>query len=456
MKIVIALKQVPARDSVLRVDQSANWIGEDDLSFEVNEPGAYALEEGLDLKAKHGGEVDVLCAGPARATQAIREALAKGADRAIHVEHDGLASLDPLQVASLLADAIRPEAADLILAGLQSDDLGYGQTGVILAELLGIPHSTIVMGMEKIDSGIRIKRELENGWFQHVEMPLPALVTVQSGIKRLERAYAVEHPLLRDYTADGYTIALKQLIEKVKPLVVLFPHTYQVRDFAPKLATALGSMLVSDVISQRVEDGQLILTRQLFQGRLNVDIGFSGAPPYLASLQAGAHAADQVEAGTCEVETFTPELSPNQIRTRPAQPFREAQRAVDLASAERIVCAGRGIQEAENIPLVQRLADALGAELAASRPVCDSGWLPAERQVGSSGQTVAPKLYIAVGVSGAIQNLVGMKGSKTIVAVNKDAAAPIFEIADYGIVGDLFEVVPALADEIRKQTEGDS
>jgi electron transfer flavoprotein alpha subunit len=273
---------------------------------------------------------------------------------------------------------------------------------------------------------------------------------------RLERAYAVDHPLLRDYTADGYTLALKQLIEKVQPLVVLFPHTYQVRDFAPKLATALGSVLVSDVVSYRAENGQLILTRQLFQGRLNVDIGFSGAPPYLASIQAGAHAAEQVEAGTCKVETFTPELSPNQIRTRPAPPFREAQRAVDLASAERIVCAGRGIQGAENIPLVQRLADALGAELAASRPVCDSGWLPAERQVGSSGQTVAPKLYIAVGVSGAIQHLVGMKGSKTIVAINKDATAPIFEIADYGIVGDLFEVVPALADEIRKQTQGDA
>ena len=271
--------------------------------------------------------------------------------------------------------------------------------------------------------------------------------------KRLERAYAVDHPLLREYTADGYSIALRQLIEKVKPLVVLFPHTYQVRDFAPKLATALGRVLVSDVISHRVEDGQLILTRQLFQGRLNADIGFSGAPPYLASLQAGAQSADQIEAGACAVETFTPELSPDQIRTRPAPRFRESQREVDLASAERIVCAGRGVQGAENIPLVQRLAEALGAELAASRPVCDNGWLPADRQVGSSGQTVAPKLYVAVGVSGAIQHLVGMKGSKTIVAVNKDASAPIFEIADYGIVGDLFDVVPALAEEIRKQAQ---
>jgi electron transfer flavoprotein beta subunit len=188
MKIVIALKQVPARDSVLHLAPSSNWISEDDLSFEVNEPDAYALEEGLELKAKHGGEVVVLCAGPARAAQAIREALAKGADLGIHVEHDGLAALDPFQVAGLLADAVRPEAPDLILAGLQSDDLGYGQTGVILAELLGIPHSTIVMGVEKIESGIRVKRELENGWFQHVEMPLPALVTVQSGIKRLRYA----------------------------------------------------------------------------------------------------------------------------------------------------------------------------------------------------------------------------------------------------------------------------
>jgi electron transfer flavoprotein beta subunit len=188
MKIVIALKQVPARDSVLHLDSSANWVIETDLSFEVNEPDAYALEEGLELKAKHGGEVVVLCAGPARAAQAIREALAKGADRAIHLEHEDLAALDPLQVARLLAGPIKQEAPDLILTGLQSEDLGYGQTGVILAEILGLPHSTIVMGVEKIDSGIRVKRELENGWFQHVEMPLPALVTVQSGIKRLRYA----------------------------------------------------------------------------------------------------------------------------------------------------------------------------------------------------------------------------------------------------------------------------
>ncbi len=291
------------------------------------------------------------------------------------------------------------------------------------------------------------------------QMNLPAQAAVigdagELAGKRLDHAYAVNHPLLQEYTADGYTVALRQLIEEVKPALILFPHTYQVRDFAPKLATRLGSVLASDVISHRVESGRLVLTRQLFQGKLNADFRFTGEPPHLVSLQAGAYSAERLEAGSCDVENFTPNLSEADIRMRPDPPFRESQRTVDLASAERIVCAGRGIQSADNIPLVQRLAEALGAELAASRPVCDSGWLPPERQVGSSGQTVSPKLYLAVGVSGAIQHLVGMKGSKTIVAVNKDASAPIFEIADYGIVGDLFEVIPALTEEIPKQTAG--
>jgi len=283
--------------------------------------------------------------------------------------------------------------------------------------------------------------------------PVQAAVIGEAGelvSKQLERAYAVEHALVGEYTADGYALAFRQLIESCKPRLVLLPHTYQARDFAPKLATALERVLVSDVIGHRVEDGELILVRQLFQGKLNVDLGFNGEPPHLASVQAGAYRSDQVVSGSCPVEKFTPQLAPDQIRTRPAAPFRESQRAVDLAAAERIVCVGRGIKEAANMPLVQQLAEALGAELAASRPICDNGWLAPERQVGSSGQTVAPKLYIAVGVSGAIQHLVGMKGSKTIVAINKDAEAPIFEVADYGIVGDLFEVVPALSEEIRK------
>ena len=188
MKIIVSIKQAPARDSLLRIDSAGTWIQEDDLSFEINEPDAYALEEALQLKEKNGGEVIALCAGPARAAQTIREALAKGADRAIHIEEENLRALDPLAVASLMAKAVAPEKPDLILTGLQSDDVGYGQTGVILAELLGLPHATLIMQVEKVDGGIRVKRELEDGWFQHVEMPLPALLTIQSGISKLRYA----------------------------------------------------------------------------------------------------------------------------------------------------------------------------------------------------------------------------------------------------------------------------
>ena len=268
--------------------------------------------------------------------------------------------------------------------------------------------------------------------------------------KQLARVHAVEHGLLKDYTPDGYTAALRLLIATAKPRLVLFPHTYEVRDYAPKLATSLERILVSDVVSHRVESGELVLVRQLFQGKLNVDVRFASEPPCFASVQAGAYRADKVMAGSAAVEKFTPEIAATAIRTKPQELFRESQRAVDLTGAAIIVSVGRGIKEAENIPIVQKLADVLGAELAASRPICDSGWLPMERQVGSSGQTVSPKLYLAVGISGAIQHLVGMKGSKTIVAINKDPEAPIFEVADYGIVGDLFQVVPALVEEIRK------
>jgi electron transfer flavoprotein alpha subunit len=262
--------------------------------------------------------------------------------------------------------------------------------------------------------------------------------------KKLEKVYAVEHELLKDYTPDGYTIALRQLIAQIKPNLVLLPHTYQVRDFLPKLATSLERVAVSDVISHRLDAGQLVLVRQLFQGKVNVDVRFAGDPPHFASLQAGAYRADQLADGSASVEKFAPQIAPGETRTRPQDLFRESARAVDLSAANIIVSVGRGIKEAENIALVQKLADALGAELAASRPICDAGWLPMERQVGSSGQTVAPKLYLAVGISGAIQHLVGMKGSRTVVAINKDANAPIFEIADYGIVGDLFQIVPEL------------
>jgi electron transfer flavoprotein alpha subunit len=223
-----------------------------------------------------------------------------------------------------------------------------------------------------------------------------------------------------------------------------------VRDFLPKLATFHHRVAVSDATAHRIDNGRLILARQLFQGKVNADIRLAGEGPHFASLQAGAYRADQVAGGAASVEVFRPSIAGTQIRTAPEEPFRESQRAVDLTAAEIIVSVGRGIKEADNIALVQKLADALGGELAASRPICDAGWLPMDRQVGSSGQTVAPKLYLAVGISGAIQHLVGMKGSRIVVAINKDADAPIFEVADYGIVGDLFEVVPELIAAVGK------
>jgi electron transfer flavoprotein alpha subunit len=277
-----------------------------------------------------------------------------------------------------------------------------------------------------------------------------AELAAEAATKKLAKVYAVEHDLLKDYTADAFAAAVEALVRKVNPTLVLFPHTYQVRDFAPKVATRFNQVLVSDVISARFEAGSPVFVRLLFQGKLNGDVRLSGAGPHFASVQAGAYRADTIESGSGVVEPFAPPLDASKIRQQPEAPFRESARAVDLTAADIIVSVGRGIKEKDNIPVVEALAKVLGAELAASRPICDAGWLPMERQVGSSGQTVAPKVYIAVGISGAIQHLVGMKGAKTIVAINKDANAPIFEVADYGIVGDLFEVVPALVEEAKK------
>ena len=257
----------------------------------------------------------------------------------------------------------------------------------------------------------------------------------------------VDHALLADYTPDAFTLALQQLVENESPTQVVLPHTYQVRDYAPALAARLGQVLISDVV--QIADGP-VFTRQLMQGRLNGEYKATGAGPCFVSVQAGAFRAESTEASApAPIEVFAPTIDAAQIRTKPGKPFRGSSQTVDLGSAQLIVSVGRGIKEAENLPLVEALATALGAELAASRPICDNGWLPMERQVGSSGQTVAPKLYLAVGISGAIQHLVGMKGAQCIVAINKDPDAPIFEVADYGIVGDLFEVVPALTEAIK-------
>lgn len=268
----------------------------------------------------------------------------------------------------------------------------------------------------------------------------------EAAAKAIAKVTRVEHALLDRYTADGYILALHQLFEAEKPEYVVFPHTYQVRDFAPALAARMQEVLISDVVD--IADGPLF-TRQLLQGRLAGNYRHQGDGICFVSVQAGAFRADALEAGTAETATFAPQIDASAIRSKPGEPFRGSAQTVDLGSAPLIVSVGRGIKEAENLPLVQELADALGAELAASRPICDNGWLPMERQVGSSGQTVSPKMYLAVGISGAIQHLVGMKGSQCIVAINKDPEAPIFEVADYGIVGDLFEVVPALTEAVK-------
>ena len=271
--------------------------------------------------------------------------------------------------------------------------------------------------------------------------------------KSVAEVLLVEHDLLEAYTPDGYCVALSQVIAGAKPDLVLFPHTYQVRDFAPKLAAMLGKGMIGDCIGYRNEGGKLIFMRQMFQGKTAADVTFQGGAPWFASFQAGAFRADLVAAhpsGNAPVNAVNVDVKPEQIRTKPLDLFKEAKSAVDLTQAPLIVAIGRGIKAPENIPQAEALAKALGGEIAASRPICDEGWLPMERQIGSSGQTVAPKLYLALGISGAIQHVVGMKGARTIVAINKDQNAPIFEIADYGVVGDIFEIMPALTEALEK------
>jgi electron transfer flavoprotein alpha subunit len=271
--------------------------------------------------------------------------------------------------------------------------------------------------------------------------------------RNVSEVLRVEHDLLEAYTPDGYSIALKQVIESAKPDLVLFPHTYQVRDFAPKLAAMMGKGMIGDCIGYRNEGGKLVFVRQMFQGKTAADVTFAGSTPWFASFQSGAFRADLLAAhpsGKAPVNAVTVTLGAAQIRTKPLDLFKEARSAVDLTQAPLIVAIGRGIKAPENIPQAEALAKALGAEIAASRPICDEGWLPMERQIGSSGQTVAPKLYLALGISGAIQHVVGMKGAHTVVAINKDSNAPIFEIADYGLVGDIFEIMPALTEALQK------
>jgi electron transfer flavoprotein alpha subunit len=265
----------------------------------------------------------------------------------------------------------------------------------------------------------------------------------------LQKVIDAKNPKLAKYTPDGYADAMERIVRQLDPALVLMTHTYLVRDFAPKLAARFGKSLISDCIRANVDGGKIGFTRRIFLGKLDADVVSDGEAPVFATFQSGAFRPDQAVKGSgAAVETLDVEVG--EVRMVPEAPFQEVKQAVDLSKADVIVAVGRGIKSKDNLGLAEKLAEVLGGDLAASRPICDSEWLPIDRQIGSSGQTVAPKLYVALGISGAIQHLVGMKNSGTIVAINKDPEAPIFDIADYGIVGDLFEAVPVLTEEIRK------
>jgi electron transfer flavoprotein alpha subunit len=269
--------------------------------------------------------------------------------------------------------------------------------------------------------------------------------------KDLAEVLTVSHDKLAVYTPDGFTAAVVEAIRQVDPEWVVFSHTYHVRDFAPRVATRLGRTLVGDVIKVKVEGGKVGLVRQIFQGKITADVDVRNDAPRLVSFQAGAFRSDAAKDGSAPapVRALEAPLDGVEIRWTVEERFKEVKGAVDLTAAPRIVSVGRGIKAEENLHLVRELAEALDAELAASRPICDNGWLPMDRQIGSSGQTVQPQLYVAVGISGAIQHVVGMKNANTIVAINKDKEAPIFDLADFGVVGDLFEVVPAVVKKLK-------
>lgn len=298
----------------------------------------------------------------------------------------------------------------------------------------------------------------ETGWALEAAVVGSGVAAIASEVagRKVAKVYDLESPALNPYTPDAFSAGLKQFLSSNAFKLVLMPHTYQVRDFIPKLATAMGRTVISDCVGYRKDGNKLLFTRQMFQGKFAADVSFSCDAPWFVTFQNGAFRGDKVEAGAsaAAVETVNLEIDAGTIRNKPQEIFKEAKQAVDLTQAEIIVSVGRGIKEQKNIELAKQLADALGGEIAASRPICDSGWLPMDRQIGSSGQTVAPKLYLALGISGAIQHIVGMKGARAVIAVNKDHEAPIFEIADVAVVGNLFDIVPPLIEEVKKAKAG--
>ena len=298
----------------------------------------------------------------------------------------------------------------------------------------------------------------ETGWPLEAAVIGNGVVSIANEVagKKVAKVYNLESSALNPYTPDAFSAGLKQFLSSNQPKLVLMPHTYQVRDFVPKLATAMGRTVISDCVGYRKDGEKLLFTRQMFQGKFAADVSFNCDAPWFVTFQNGAFRGDKVEAGAspAQVETVNLGIPAGTVRNRPQEIFKEAKQAVDLTQAEIIVSVGRGIKEQKNIELAKQLADALGGEIAASRPICDSGWLPMDRQIGSSGQTVAPKLYLALGISGAIQHIVGMKGARSVIAINKDHEAPIFEVADVAVVGNLFDIVPPLIEEVKKAKAG--
>ena len=317
---------------------------------------------------------------------------------------------------------------------------------IVLEESNGQIHR---MGLESIAAGQRLSDEMG--------LTAGALVlggnadglADQASTYQLGEVLKVNDALLESYSADGYSEAVKQIIDQENPTYVLFGHTYQVRDYVPRLSAKLNKPFLVDNIAIRVENGQPIFTKQMFNAKLSADVEANGSGPFLVSFQSAAFSMDAAAAGSASIRESTVQLDTAMIRTKSEPPFQEEAGGVDLTSADIIVSIGRGIGKEENIPLAVELSKALGGELAASRPVVDSGWLPSAHQIGSSGQSVSPKLYLALGISGAIQHVVGMKGSKNIVTINKDPDAPIFEISDYGVVGDILEIIPKLTEAIQ-------
>jgi len=317
---------------------------------------------------------------------------------------------------------------------------------IVLEENNGQIHR---MGLESIAAGQRLSDEMG--------LTAGALVlggnadglADQASKYQLGEVVKVNDALLESYSADGYSEAVKQIIDQENPTYVLFGHTYQVRDYVPRLSAKLNKPFLVDNIAIRVENGQPIFTKQMFNAKLSADVEANGSGPFLVSFQSAAFSMDAAAAGSASIRESTVQLDTAMIRTKSEPPFQEEAGGVDLTSADIIVSIGRGIGKEENIPLAVELSKALGGELAASRPVVDSGWLPSAHQIGSSGQSVSPKLYLALGISGAIQHVVGMKGSKNIVTINKDPDAPIFEISDYGVVGDILEIIPKLTEAIQ-------